>query len=975
MIPVRLEFAAFGPFPEKQVIDFTRFDDSRIFLITGPTGSGKTTIFDVLTYSLYGRSSGSLRDKNTLKSDYVGDSGLCYAEFTFLIHGKRYTVRRTPTQRCPNKRGNDVKTQLADALLSDENGVICSHVTPVDSKIEELLGLSYEQFRKIVLLPQGEFRRFLSDSSDAKQEILRRIFFTDLLGRFTDLLRQNVSALETDYRLSLSQCTAYLKTVQPAGNNALADLLDAKEPDFSAILPLLTEQNQADEAQLRETESALNKARAQYDALNLDLAKKENDLLTQYRQAAAQFAEMETHNEEWSKRRETIALLDKITPAAQKEQLCMVLAADLNRLMLEQDAAKAVFAEQKTAAGQCEKAFILAKEKADKSQALAEQIRKLRTLAERLAELSEKQKTCTLLEDEREKKRRMLKALAEAKLYTAAKTECEAVQGKKAERERFFDTLESYRLTCTQAAISAKQAADALSAYIAAQAPLLAKSLRDNEPCPVCGATVHPAPAQAHSIIGSKEAYEQAQRREAADASRRERLLQELSYLLSEENRGNDPLACIEAEQRLYESLSAEYKTRRAALAAFRIPDKLKQYTAEEMETALNRYTEQVQQLGGRLFALFEQCDILQRSIPRDADAQSLSVQIASCEAQIAEADKQLQNAVSAREKAQLALVRTETQLKGLAEQLVRKQAEQSSTEEEYARLLEQSGLSEEGYRALLPLLPELESRREALHAYKLDYRSRRDLVQSLKEQTAGLKPHDITALQEKKQTLLNAQNELQQRCNQKDRVLNANRRAQKLLCAQIRRESDLRAELERVRFLYGVSRGDLSGKVNFERYVLAYYFENVIQNANIRLEQMTNSRYTLIRRTQSEGHNRTSGLELDVFDAYTGLSRHVDTLSGGESFKVSLALALGLADIISETSGGIELNTMLIDEGFGSLDSDSLDMAIGCLCDLRASGRYIGIISHVNELKERIPQHITVTQSVNGSMIQEDSI
>lgn len=224
-----------------------------------------------------------------------------------------------------------------------------------------------------------------------------------------------------------------------------------------------------------------------------------------------------------------------------------------------------------------------------------------------------------------------------------------------------------------------------------------------------------------------------------------------------------------------------------------------------------------------------------------------------------------------------------------------------------------------------------------------------------------------------RKQEAMAKRDALQQQYNRQAQRLHTNTSAAQSLLSCTRLEKEQREALEQARFLYEVARGDYSGKVNFERYVLAYYFENVIQTANLRLEQMTNSRYTLVRRTQTKG-NRTAGLDLDVFDAYTGTARNVDTLSGGESFKVALSLALGLADIISESSGGIELNTMLIDEGFGSLDSDSLDTAINCLYDLRASGRYIGIISHISELKERIPQQIRVIPGINGSVIQEGS-
>ena len=318
--------------------------------------------------------------------------------------------------------------------------------------------------------------------------------------------------------------------------------------------------------------------------------------------------------------------------------------------------------------------------------------------------------------------------------------------------------------------------------------------------------------------------------------------------------------------------------------------------------------------------------------------------------------------------------MRTQEQLEIFTKQLEEKRVLFKRKESDFMQLMQEASITEKKYRSLLSFLPELPNRREALQRYKIEYRTKRNALQRLEEQTADLKEHDLNQMTKRKQDAQDVRDALQKEYNRNAQRLHANQAAAESLTACIKEEETKRRSLEQARFLYEVARGDYSGKVNFERYVLAYYFENVIRTANLRLEQITNSRYTLVRRSQSKG-NRTAGLDLDIFDAYTGISRNVDTLSGGESFKVALSLALGLADTISESSGGIELNTMLIDEGFGSLDSESLDAAINCLYSLRADGRYIGIISHVNELKERIPQQIRVIPGINGSTIEEDAL
>lgn len=973
MIPVRLEFAAFGPFPQKQIIDFTRFDDDRLFLITGPTGSGKTTIFDALTYSLYGEASGSLREKATLKSDFVGENGFCYTSFAFFVHGKQYTVRRIPQQRCPKQRGEGFKEQAADAELSDENGVICTHVGPVNRKIEELIGLNSEQFHKIVLLPQGEFRRFLSDKSDEKQEILRHIFSTGILSSFTERLKQGVSSCTAAYQNALSQCTALLHTIQTEAGSPLACSTAADIPDFSAVLSLLEDQNQTDETALEKTAEQLRSAAAAYDCINLELAKTENDLLAQYRKAADEFAEMERQNEEWAKRRKMLELLEKAAPVAQKEQECLSLSDESVQLKESIKSAENTYAlhEKDLLSIQAEQKA--AKDAADSSLQNSEQIPTLKEQLQKHTELSEKRNECASLSEQLKKCEEAQKILSDAKLWLTAKETLAEMQTKVQERECFFQTLRTYRSACAEAAASAKESSEALSSYIAAQAPFLAEKLRENEPCPVCGSTVHPAPAQHGNSSGSKTQYEQARRRETETVRRRDQLFQELSLLLSEENRGKDPLSCIESEKENYRLLCAELEIRQNSLCAFRIPEKLKRCSCEELNMRLDTCVKQYQQIQGHLDALTNQCETLMQAVPENMKEQALSEQITALEQNALLAQKHLQKTNTALEQARLALARTEEQLGIFTKQLTEKTILLQQKQTDFHRLMSESGLDEDVYRTLLPKLPEISVRRKALEQHKIEYRGKRDALQQLKIQTASLQEHNLDDMTACKQEAMVKRDALQQQYNRQAQRLHANTSAAQSLLSCTRLEKEQREALEQARFLYEVARGDYSGKVNFERYVLAYYFENVIQTANLRLEQMTNSRYTLIRRTQTKG-NRTAGLDLDVFDAYTGTARNVDTLSGGESFKVALSLALGLADIISESSGGIELNTMLIDEGFGSLDSDSLDAAINCLYDLRANGRYIGIISHISELKERIPQQIRVMPGINGSVIQEGS-
>ncbi len=974
MIPVRLEFSAFGPFPEKQVVDFTKFDDDRLFLITGPTGSGKTTIFDALTFSLYGEASGSLREKTTLKSDFVGENGLCYASFTFLIHGTQYTVRRMPQQRCPKQRGQGYKDQPADAVLSDENGVICTHIGPVNQKIEELIGLNSEQFHKIVLLPQGEFRRFLSDKSDAKQEILRHIFSTDTLRIFTERLKENVSSLTAEYQDILSQCSAFLHTIQADSDCMLSRLTASDTPDFRAILTALTEQNEKDAQHLKQTKNQFMQASAAYDSINLDLAKTENTLLAQCRKARDEFKEMERHNAEWAERRKLLEALEKAEPVAQKEQEYKELEHEIISLTQSIEKAKCALALKNNAFISAHAEYEDAKKNADSAAEKNKQIPILEAQLKKYKELEMKEKECADLKEQLKKQERIQKTLSSAMLWFTAKEALDAVLKKKQTSERFFDTLHAYQSACVAAAASANDAAAALSHYIAAQAPFLAEKLRDHEPCPVCGSTIHPAPARHGSALGSKVQYERLKQAETEAVRKRERLFQELSQYLSDENAGKDPLTCTASEEKIYRALCKEYTDRRQELSSFQISKTLQALSFDELRTQADGCSQECQQMQGRLSAVIEQQALLAAELPDNMTAPVLADRILLLKQQNENALKDLQKAVDTLHDARLSVVRTQEQLEIFTKQLEEKRVLFKRKESDFMQLMQEASITEKKYRSLLSFLPELPNRREALQRYKIEYRTKRNALQRLEEQTADLKEHDLNQMTKRKQDAQDVRDALQKEYNRNAQRLHANQAAAESLTACIKEEETKRRSLEQARFLYEVARGDYSGKVNFERYVLAYYFENVIRTANLRLEQITNSRYTLVRRSQSKG-NRTAGLDLDIFDAYTGISRNVDTLSGGESFKVALSLALGLADTISESSGGIELNTMLIDEGFGSLDSESLDAAINCLYSLRADGRYIGIISHVNELKERIPQQIRVIPGINGSTIEEDAL
>lgn len=1013
MIPVRLSLEAFGPFAKRQEVDFTLFDSERIFLISGQTGSGKTTLFDAICFCLYGSASGTIRDSESFKSDFADAGTICFSEFTFIVRGRQYTVHREPMQWRLKRKGNLTKDSNSTALLTMENGEILSGSLNVTAKIEEILGINADQFKKIVMLPQGEFRKFLSDDSGEKQKTLRKIFSTEILESFTERLRLDAAALRDELSQHLTRCHTHIEGILAIGDEELAAALPPAEPDIPRILALLQESNHKRKAEVSHAQKLLAQRVAEKESLNLPYAREINgkfELLATTKSALAELATQEPHFsalekqiEQWKALREseayeTAAKQAETELSTQQERLTQFLTA-LERCRKELLSA--------------ETALTQAYQAREQVPALIRQAEQWKARAESAKALEEAMKRFSPLELEEQRLSAERNHLLEQRSLALLWQEVSALW----EDGRKLHTLRTEILHCGERSQEFQTESDRyrsnMNAFLASQAYLLVGELEENKPCPVCGSTTHPSPAlppaqsfSREELEAEKERYEEASRLLKEQQAFCRQLLLGAGYDLNSYPRlsaflpeletslakvSNTLADSFEKGRQIpggemlfpqsvdYTQSSLTSKTSLQHLKHLPSPAELdKRLSENDTHTAVlaekkSALTDRVQKLSEALRVGESEKDGEPTDSPLLTAAQ-ISAELEAVEHEIHCRNQAAEVATKQKEKLSGDCERgTEAvrQLQDRIAALAQTASESRARQQEMFQRLGLSTLSDEVLSALRESAGMLPTSEAELAAYREELTRKQGVIDSLMPQLVGLSPVNLDALQQKATELQSDIDLLTGQYTTEAGRLQSNRERYEKLKEAYQLFEALSVEYGKKQKLYDAASGKYSDKINFERYVLAAYFNDVIENANLRLEQMTNSRYTLNRRTDREKGNKSSGLALEVFDAYTGKARHVNTLSGGESFKIALSLALGLADIISRNSGGIELNTMFIDEGFGSLDQDSLESAIECLSGLRDSGRYIGIISHVSELKERIPAKLNVLQTPQGSTLQ----
>ena len=1037
MKPIKLTLCAFGPYAGKETVDFTKLSGQGLFLITGDTGAGKTTIFDAICFALFGVGSGDVRETKTMRSDFAGPEEETWVELTFSHLGKLYRIRRNPKYDRAKKSGTGMTSQSANAQLDTPDKVYTGY-NPVTEQVELLLGINYRQFKQIAMLAQGEFLRLLLADSKERGDIFRKVFHTEQYAGLQAVLKQEMLQSKRR-REEQQQILLHLKEeiLCETDEEETESLRRLKETAEIYDLPELEEQLAGYLRLLAARQQALGDEltqagqKAEQLLLQVNEAKRDNRLFDQWDAAKKRLAwfagERESQNERKELLKRAKAASFYVKPAEEqlirigreKDLLLAQLKENQEKLRTAEERADRLFAEKSKE-----------EEKEPQRAQLQNEIRRLEELfpqyeqAKTLKEKADRQKACfeTLLEEKRSHEEKLVRTIEQLRSVTEQAEEqqerlglladCEpAWEKNKAQREALhtlrqsFDELErqrkrylllSRRYEETETAYQQeKQAFDCLEqTFYREQAGLLAQSLEAGKPCPVCGSTSHPAPAAVSTAAPSEAQLEAAKQRLEAARTAWQSASKETAAALAQMQSGEETVLSRAEGIGLPSDivlLSHALTERECALAE--AAEKLEGRKQQLLRTRqqLQELSEQKQILAPKQEKLAKEKEHLDQRLvaeqllykQMETEYQAVSARLPELgESQIRQEWKEKKASLQ-ESKERLSAVQGEWQKwndsagRGKAvveEQQLRLAAlgrQLEEAEEKFTSALRENGFSDgtlyqlaKGQEENIPVLE------GQIQQFETEYTKTSAEEKQLGLQLAGKEKQQVDGLER----LLEEMKERESRLREKIQSLHHQEKTDRSVLKRLQagRETLSRTERDYImkKELSDTANGELSKKVKlpFELFVQNAYFQQILYRANQRLLKMTSNRYELVQRQETADLRSIAGLEIDVFDQYTGKQRSVRSLSGGESFKASLALALGLSDMIQSFAGGIRLETMFVDEGFGSLDEESLSQAVETLQGLTDSDRLVGIISHVNELKERIEQKIVISKGRQGS-------
>ncbi|EKM11946.1 putative exonuclease SbcC [Vibrio harveyi] len=1012
MKPIKLTMQAFGPFAQTETIEFDKLGTNPLFLINGPTGSGKTSILDAICFALYGETTGNERQGIQMRCDMAAPTLLTEVTLEFSLYGKSYRVIRSPEQEAPKARGEGMTVRKHTAALyeiTDEEKLITSKTTQVKTEVTNIIGLNETQFRQVMVLPQGKFRELLLATSKEREEIFGQLFQTDIYKKIEYALKDKASAISKAKDEFDNQIRGAL---QVAGVSSEAELTEQREA-LSVQFESVQKQEQESLAQLNALKTELQKA----EALSNEFKKREQ----------AEIA-LKQHLEQSDAVSSRQLQLDNAKKASKVELPYVTLqSASKQTQELEQKVAK--LSQDLTVANDAVKskegALQTAKEQAAQLPKLTEQQYQLEGMKGKLVEKSELEKAinagltqksefeATLKKYIALKEKLTLEAQQGQKSLDQARVDVASIGTVEAEikqQQRLMQDLQkltglNQELAKLDALTPSKQAsvdqvkaryvelqrsADTLElSWHNAQAAVLAQRLQAGEMCPVCGSVEHPQLAQ---FVGEEVTKEQVQR--ARNTEREGQVaLNQLSNQLEQHNiavgqykqqieqlsvelgqTASMDLSALQASmQQLSERLqqlssinlvqleqSVNELNQRCVTGEGKINDLQNQMAANESTIKVNR--EQLAKLSASLDAKYSSLEVLEQDI-------------VAIKKQIAELNSALENAQNHLQQAVLAKTNIESQLTTNQQWLNEALDRFSTAKADWEQALQASAFEDEAqFLACKVDEAEMQVWQQEIDAFK---QTQIKLEQTLADLSSTLKDLALPDLENLNVKLNSVQQSYVEARNQLDSTRSLFERLEKVrndIATLHDKNIKLEDEYKVFGTLYDVASGKTGSRISLHRFVLGVLLDDVLIQASQRLSLMSKGRYILARKTEGFKGAAGRGLDLVVEDSYTGKTRDVATLSGGESFMAALALALGLSDVVQSYSGGIRLDTLFIDEGFGSLDPESLDLAIQTLVDLQQTGRMIGVISHVSELKEQMAQRIDVEPSRLGSTVSVKS-
>ena len=924
MKPLKLTMSAFGSYAGKNVIDFTG-QQQGIFLITGDTGAGKTTIFDAITYALYNQTSGGERNGNMMRSQYAQPETETYVELEFLYRGQTYRVRRNPdykiTKTLKNGKIREQKVPHSVELTLPDGTVFPEKKNATDAKIIEILGLTADQFSQIVMIAQGDFLKLLYTKSDERKMIFSKLFRTDIYWKIQENLRRK--SMEMDERIQEND-RAFEQE-----KSRIIPLSESEEIPLDELVERLRER-------LKDALKEQNLRRANVEELNKKITKYEeiNKLFVSLEKIRQTGKELEARRVESKERRQ------QIENALKADKVLVAEQQNLRQQQAVEQSVQAIAKMEETLTNNQEMFETL---KTQLQEVEAEQKREAADIQKKMLALEQSFPSYEALQNARSEEQQAKKVwedLGKTSEESFHKKEAgiAALKEQQKRQEQIVEqTKKNWEQTSLSASESAKHYEHMYEAFLKEQAGILAENLSAGCPCPVCGSTVHPDPAKLSDHAVTELEVEQAKKTRAAAEDKRN-----LAY------------AAFEAEKTEKQKLAQAVEKEEADFVLAQTIAKQQRKEAEQNYVSLRKIAEQIRE---------------KLVYPSLAEAKK---HYAAMQKALAAAEQEIERK---RQKVS-ELAEAMNTLKGqkLAEEENQKTAKKLAvkTEKEYAKLLEKSGfVSEETYH--LAILPERS--RSKLEREEKEYESQCLRQQSeqklLEKQVSGKTYTDTTELNEQLKAEKQALKETEKTYMELRTAYENDRSVLQNCAVYLEKGKKLESEDQIIKSLSKTANGRLSGsaKIDFETYIQRQYFKQIIHEANKRLLTMSNHQFILkLKEEANTGRKTNEGLDLSVYSLVTDSERDVKTLSGGESFLAALAMALGLSDIVERSAGAIHPDMMFIDEGFGSLDAQSRQQAIEVLAELAGDSRMVGIISHVTELKEQIDRKLVVSRTDKGS-------
>ena len=935
MKPIKLVISAFGPYKDKVEIDFSKLGESGIFLITGDTGSGKTTIFDALSFSLFGEASGSRRDNTGFRSDFANDEIETFIKLEFEHKGVLYNLERKPRYKRRKKKGEGVTLVGGDASLTYLDTVVTGDKNVTD-KCVEILGMNANQFKQIVMIAQGEFLELLFAKTKDRATIFRHIFDTGIYKDISDSLKDKYLKKKREYEDSCISIKSYINGIQIGrelfGDETVEQVLDILDSEIAKDTKEEEELEEKRNTLFKESSKLIeliSKGKIINDSIiNLNKAKEDLSILLAKEYIIKEKEDILNKNRSiWDIIMPKYMEFTRLKEDASNKKIKLDSSnKEYNKILKEYEEVLEKYNNIKVKLEEIQLCNKLINDNLKKMSLLD----RLDKLNKEYEELNSKLIYCRLIEKEG-----LLDKLNKCK-----------------KKEKDINSLRELIIKLKDEYLRDNELySKHYDMFLSAQAGILAQGLKEGEACPVCGSCNHPNIAKIVDDVLTKEDLDN----EKAMLEEKHQQLE--SYRLELNNRESELVIFKEEIKNIEENvLVREIDDLREKCLDIKFND---DYDVKELEFGIQRLSLMITEV--------------KNDLGDNIDRLSIEKEISNKRNLISSLEKEINDIKISYDKALNNKSNIESLCKVLTEDIEIITKNLSNIEKEYINSYQELGYkNEEDYIKIRLEKKELKLLEDEVNNYKEELGNVKNNISNLERIVEGKTLIKLEGYEEELNNVNKEQEEINLSLKNVSSKLSNNKKIFDRLKTVSQKTTKLENEVMIYKDLSDTSNGSIAGKnkLEFEQYVQASYFDRVLVSANKRLKYMTDERYQLIRKEEASKVSDKLGLELEIMDYYTGKKRDIKSLSGGESFKASLCLALGMSDTIQEYSGGVVVDAMFIDEGFGSLDDESLDQAMNAIMMLSQSNKMIGIISHVNELKARIDKKIVVKKSSSGSSV-----